>query len=269
MRYKIISLRLKELKIMKKNSGSGSLLNTDAPVRINKYLALCGIASRRAADRLVETGKVMVNGGIVTTKGITIRPGLDEVVVSGKMLALPEEKKVYILLNKPRDCITTNRDERSRETVLDLVDVKERVFPVGRLDRKTTGVLLLTNDGVLANKLMHPSSGVEKEYLVELGTPFPARELPVLTGGMRLKDTGEKTSPCKAKILQGGLRVLVTLHEGRNHQVRRMFRSLGYEVKKLERTAYAGLRTGKLRRGEWRYVTAKEVEQLWLKGASP
>ncbi len=242
---------------------------TGAAIRINKYLALCGVASRRAADRLVESGQVMVNGRVERTPGTAIRPGVDEVVVGGKMLALPEEKKVYILLNKPRNYITTNRDERDRETVLDLVDVRERVFPVGRLDRKTSGLLLLTNDGELAHWLMHPSSGVEKEYLVELDVPFPAKQLPVMTGGMRLKDTGEKTSPCKAKILQGGLQVLVTLHEGKNHQVRRMFRSLGYEVKKLDRTAYAGLRAGRLRRGEWRHLSAVEVKQLRQGGALP
>ena len=254
---------------MKKNNSSVSDANPGAPVRINKYLALCGVASRRAADRLVESGQVMVNGDIRTKKGTTIRPGVDEVVVGGRMLALPEEKKVYILLNKPRNYITTNRDEKDRETVLDLVAVRERVFPVGRLDRKTTGLLLLTNDGELAHRLMHPSTGVEKEYLAELEEPFAVRDLSVLTGGMRLKDTGEKTSPCKAKIMPGGLRVLVTIHEGKNHQVRRMFRSLGYEVKKLDRTAYAGLRAGKLRRGEWRYVTAGEVEQLMLKSSAP
>lgn len=254
---------------MKKHNTLTSETNSNTAIRINKYLALCGVASRRAADRLVESGQVMVNGSIERTPGITVRPGTDEVVVGGKILALPEEKKVYILLNKPRNYITTNRDEKNREKVLDLVEVRERVFPVGRLDRKTTGLLLLTNDGELAHRLMHPSSGVDKEYLAELDVPFQVKQLPVLTGGMRLKDTGEKTNPCKAKILQGGLQVLVTLHEGKNHQVRRMFRSLGYEVKKLDRTAYAGLRAGKLRRGEWRYLTTGEVEQLKQGGASP
>ena len=252
---------------MKDNRKTSPGTDTNAPIRINKYLALCGVASRRAADRLVQNGQVMVNGRVETTPGITVRPGVDEVVVGGTMLALLEEKKVYILLNKPRNYITTNRDEKNRETVLDLVDVRERVFPVGRLDRKTTGVLLLTNDGELAHRLMHPSSGVDKEYLVELDKPFPPRQLSTLTSGMRLKDTGEKTSPCKAKILQGGLQVLLTLHEGKNHQVRRMFRSLGYEVKKLDRIAYAGLQVGRLRKGEWRYLTSSEVEQLRRGGA--
>ena len=243
--------------------------DSSEPVRINKYLALCGVASRRAADRMIEAGEVMVNGRVLKAVGGTVRPGIDEVVVRGRMLALPEEKKVYILLNKPRNYITTNRDERNRETVLDLVDVGERIFPVGRLDRKTTGMLLLTNDGELAHRLMHPSSGVEKEYLVRLEAPFRQRDLSVLTGGMRLGDTGETTSPCKAKILQDGIEVLVTVHEGRNHQVRRMFSTLGYEVKRLDRTAYAGLRAERLRRGEWRYLTPGEVKQLRLEGSSP
>lgn len=254
---------------MKAHSGRSTPPDAITPIRINKYLALCGIASRRGADRLLENGQVMINGRVERTPGITVRPGVDEVVVGGKQLALPEEKKVYILLNKPRNYITTNRDEKNRETVLDLVEVTERVFPVGRLDRKTTGVLLLTNDGALANRLMHPSAGVQKEYLAELDTPFRQGDLSVLTGGMRLKDTGEKVLPCKGKIVQGGLQVVLTLHEGRNHQVRRMFRSLGYDVKKLDRIAYAGLRAGGLRRGQWRYLTAAEIRQLLHKAGVP
>ena len=247
---------------MRKNKKTSSRADAGGVIRINKYLALCGVASRRAADRLVESGQVMVNGRVETRLGTVVHSGIDEVVVSGKLFALPEEKKVYILLNKPRNYITTNRDEKNRETVLDLIDVRERVFPVGRLDRKTTGVLLFTNDGELAHHLMHPSSGVEKEYLAELDEPFRQKHLSTLTGGMRLNDTGEKTSPCRARIQKTGNEVLVTLHEGRNHQVRRMFRTLGYEVKRLERTAYAGFRAEKLRRGEWRYLSPDEVEAL-------
>jgi len=252
-----------------KNSNDRESRDAGETVRINKYLAMCGVASRRAADRMIEAGEVMLNGRVVPSLGVGVRPGIDEVVVRGRLLALPEEKKVYILLNKPRNYITTNRDEKDRQTVLDLVDVAERVYPVGRLDRKTAGLLLLTNDGDLAHWLMHPSSGVEKEYLAELDSPFRQKDLATLTGGMRLGDTGEKTSPCKAKILQGGLQVALTIHEGKNHQVRRMFRTLGYEVKKLERTAYGGLRAGRLRRGEWRYLTSGEVKHLRLKGSSP
>ncbi|MEI7708587.1 MAG: pseudouridine synthase [Chlorobium sp.] len=232
-------------------------------VRINRFLASCGIASRRAADQLVLDGRVMVNGTVITTPGIMINPSRDEVIVDGERFAQPEARKVYILLNKPRNVITTNSDEKNREMVLDFIDVKERVFPVGRLDRKTTGVILLTNDGTLAHKLMHPSSNVKKEYIAVLNEKFTPNLLQQLTGGMRLKDTGEKVSPCRAKILDDGMQVLLSIHEGKNHQVRRMFETLGFEVKRLERVAYAGLQAGELRRGEWRYLSRNEVQELY------
>ncbi|MEI6756973.1 MAG: rRNA pseudouridine synthase [Chlorobium sp.] len=234
----------------------------DVEVRINRFLALCGIASRRAADQLVLDGRVMINGTVITQPGVKVNPAKDEVIVDGKRFAQPEQRKVYILFNKPRNVITTNSDEKNREMVLDFIDVEERVFPVGRLDRKTTGVLLLTNDGMLANKLMHPSSNVVKEYVAELAEKFPPAMLPQLTGGMRLKDTGEKVSPCKAKLLADGMQVVLSIHEGKNHQVRRMFESLGFEVKRLERVTYAGLKAGELRRGEWRYLSRKEIQEL-------
>ena len=232
-------------------------------VRINRFLASCGIASRRAADQLVLDGRVMVNGTVIPTPGIMINPSKDEVIVDGERFAQPEARKVYILLNKPRNVITTNSDEKNREMVLDFIDVKERVFPVGRLDRKTTGVILLTNDGTLAHKLMHPSSNVKKEYIAVLNEKFTPNLLQQLTGGMRLKDTGEKVSPCRAKILDEGMQVLLSIHEGKNHQVRRMFETLGFEVKRLERVAYAGLQAGELRRGEWRYLSRNEVQELY------
>ncbi|NTW82177.1 MAG: rRNA pseudouridine synthase [Chlorobiaceae bacterium] len=232
-------------------------------VRINRFLALCGIASRRAADELVLQGRVMVNGKVITTPGFKIDPAHDEVIVDGKEFARPEKRKVYILLNKPRNVITTSSDERNRETVLDCIETEERVFSVGRLDRKTTGVLLLTNDGILANKLTHPSSNVKKEYIALLDEKFTQKHLQQLTGGMRLKDTGEKVSPCRAKILDDGMQVLLSIHEGKNHQVRRMFETLGFTVKRLERVAYAGLQAGELRRGEWRYLSRNEVRELY------
>ena len=232
-------------------------------VRINRFLASCGIASRRAADQLVLDGRVMVNGTVITTPGIMINPSRDEVIVDGERFAHPEARKVYILLNKPRNVITTNSDEKNREMVLDFIDVKERVFPVGRLDRKTTGVILLTNDGTLAHKLMHPSSNVKKEDIAVLAEKFTPNLLQQLTGGMRLKDTGEKVSPCRAKLLDDGMQVLLSIHEGKNHQVRRMFETLGFEVKRLERVAYAGLQAGELRRGEWRYLSRNEVQELY------
>ena len=235
----------------------------DDEVRINRFLASCGIASRRAADQLILDGRVMVNGSVITKPGIMVSPSRDEVIVDGQRFAQPEARKVYILFNKPRNVITTNSDEKNREMVLDFIDVKERIFPVGRLDRKTTGVILLTNDGTLAHKLMHPSSNVKKEYIAVLAEKFTPNLLQQLTGGMRLKDTGEKVSPCKAKILDDGLQVLLSIHEGKNHQVRRMFETLGFEVKRLERVAYAGLQAGELRRGEWRYLSRNEVQELY------
>ncbi|NTW11132.1 MAG: rRNA pseudouridine synthase, partial [Chlorobiaceae bacterium] len=194
---------------------------------------------------------------------VRIDPGHDEVIVDGKLYAQPEARKVYILFNKPRNVITTSSDEKNRETVLDYINTGERVFPVGRLDRKTTGVLLLTNDGNLAHKLTHPSSKVNKEYIAVLDEKFTQKLLPQLTGGMRLKDTGEKVSPCKAKLLDDGMQVCLTIHEGKNHQVRRMFETLGFAVKRLERVAYAGLQAGELRRGEWRYLSRNEVKELY------
>lgn len=232
-------------------------------VRINKYLAMCGVASRRAADQLVLEGKVSVNGRIADEPGFRVDPRNDEVIVDGRLMARPEAKKVYILFNKPRNVITTTHDERDRQQILDFIDVRERVFPVGRLDRKSTGLLLLTNDGTLAHRLMHPSSLVQKEYLAVLDEKFPPSMLQKLTGGMRLKDTGEKVSPCKAKIIDDGMSVLVSIHEGKNHQVRRMFSTLGFEVRRLDRVAYAGLTAGELKRGEWRFLSRKEVEQLY------
>lgn len=232
-------------------------------VRINKFLAMCGVASRRAADQMVLEGRVTVNGQLIVEPGSRVDPRKDEVIVDGKRMAEPEHKKVYILFNKPRNVITTSHDERDRQQILDFIDVPERVFPVGRLDRKTTGLLLLTNDGTLAHLLMHPSSQVQKEYLAALDEKFPPAMLQKLTSGMRLKDTGEKVSPCRAKILDDGMSVLVGIHEGKNHQVRRMFSTLGFEVKRLDRVAYAGLTPGELRRGEWRFLSRKEVEKLY------
>lgn len=232
-------------------------------VRINKYLAMSGIASRRAADQMVLEGRVSVNGQLVTEPGFRVDPRHDEVIVDGRRMAEPENKKVYILFNKPKNVITTSHDERDRQQILDYIDVPERIFPVGRLDRKSTGLLLLTNDGTLAHLLMHPSSQVQKEYLAGLDEKFPPAMLQKLTGGMRLKDTGEKVSPCKAKILDDGMSVLVSIHEGKNHQVRRMFSTLGFEVRRLDRVVYAGLTPGDLRRGEWRFLSRKEVEGLY------
>ncbi len=230
-------------------------------MRLNKFLANAGIASRRKADEMIQTGKVEVNGKLITELGFKIDPLKDKVVVGGRIARL-NRRKIYILLNKPKDAISTTHDELERRTVIDLIGLDERIYTVGRLDRNTTGVLLLTNDGELAHRLMHPAFGVEKEYLAKLDKKITRADLQKLKSGLRLSDTGEKTSPCEAQIVDDGYTVWLKLHEGKNRQVHRMFWTLGYNVKKLERIAYAGLTPKGLQRGQWRYLLPKEVEHL-------
>ncbi len=230
-------------------------------VRLNKFLASAGIASRRKADEMIQNGEVEVNGKLVTELGFKVNPEKDKVVAAGRIVTL-HRRKIYILLNKPKDAISTTHDERDRRTVMDFIDIDERVYTVGRLDRNTTGALLLTNDGDLAHRLMHPSFGVPKEYLAELDKKITRADLQKLKSGLRLSDTGEKTSECEAEILGDGTYVWLKLHEGKNRQVHRMFWTLGYDVKKLDRVSYAGLTTKGLRRGQWRNLLPKEIEHL-------
>ncbi|MGQ9805301.1 MAG: pseudouridine synthase [Chlorobiales bacterium] len=235
----------------------------DAPtlVRLNKFLASAGIASRRKADEMIQNGQVEVNGKLVTELGFKVDPTKDKVVAAGR-IATQQRRKIYILLNKPKDAISTANDELDRRTVMDFIGIEDRVYTVGRLDRNTTGALLLTNDGDLAHRLMHPSFGVDKEYLADLDKKMTRADLQKLKSGLRLSDTGEKTSSCEAKILGDGTSVWLKLHEGKNRQVHRMFWTLGYNVKKLDRISYAGITPKGLRRGEWRPLLPKEVERL-------
>ncbi len=244
-------------------SARESSAKTDKPtlMRLNKFLASAGIASRRKADKMIQNGEVEVNGKLVTELGFKVNPQLDKVVAAGRIAKL-HRRKIYILLNKPKDAISTSSDELDRRTVMDLIGIEDRVYTVGRLDRNTTGVILLTNDGDLAHRLMHPAFGVEKEYLAELDKKMTRADLQKLKSGMRLSDTGEKVSECEAEILGDASIVWLKLHEGKNRQVHRMFWTLGYNVKKLERIAYAGLTTKGLRRGTWRYLLPEEVEHL-------
>jgi len=233
----------------------------DELIRLNKYLAMCGIASRRKADELIQQGRVAVNGEVITQLGIKIDPRKDKVTVDGKPVK-PEEKFVYIVLNKPKDCITTVKDEKGRRTVLDLVKVKQRIFPVGRLDRNTTGVLLLTNDGELAYRLMHPKYKVEKAYKVEIDKPIKPEDIEKLKRGIMLD--GRKTEACDIYILPDSDRkeLGITIHEGRYRQIRRMFERLGYKVRKLHRVSFGGITVSGMKRGEWRYLTEKEIRKL-------
>ena len=233
----------------------------EAEMRLNKFISEAGVASRRKADEMIEQGLVRVNGRVVTELGAKVHPARDEVTVKGTP-AYIQSQLYYILLNKPKDCITTTSDEKDRRTVMELIPAEHHVYPVGRLDRNTTGALLLTNDGDLANKLMHPSFNAPKNYIVEVGVKMKPQDIQALRRGIRLDDG--MTAPCDAEILNSPSNTIVglTLHEGRNRQVRRMFEFLGYTVRKLDRVSYAGLGLSGLRRGAWRYLEENEVRAL-------
>jgi 23S rRNA pseudouridine2605 synthase len=231
----------------------------DAPVRLNRLLAQAGVASRRAADRLIAEGRVTVDGA-VALPGTQVAPG-QAVLVDGRPIAA--EAVVHLMLNKPPGYVTTARDPQGRPTVLDLVDRTERVMPVGRLDRDTSGLLLLTNDGELAQLLAHPSHGVPKTYrAVVRGLPGPAA-LRRLERGVELPDG--RTRPAQARVLRtrsGGAELELVLKEGRNRQVRRMCAAVGHPVIALERTGYGPLGLGRLQVGGCRELTAREVALL-------
>ena len=232
--------------------------NQDEQIWLNKFLANAGVASRRKSDELILQGLVKVNGKVVKDLGVKISLK-DKVTVDGKQINI-KEKKIYILLNKPNDYITTTSDEKNRKTVLDLVNISERVYPVGRLDRKTTGVLLLTNDGELANRLMHPKYQIEKEYKIIIDKPIFDKQLKQLIKGINLEDGVAKAT--EVYLGKDDKEVYVTVHEGRNHLVRRMFESMGFEVLKLDRIRYAFLTKTGLKRGEWRTLKSSEVLAL-------
>lgn len=230
-------------------------------IRLNKFLSHCGVASRRTADEMIGQGRVEVNGTVVTELGTRIDPGKDTVAVDGEKIRLPD-KYTYVLLNKPKDTITTVKDDRGRQTVLDLVPLRGRLYPVGRLDRNSTGVLILTNDGELAHRLMHPRFEVEKAYFVRLNKPLNEKDRMKLLRGVKID-----RKPAKAEevtLVQNTKRtgVGIVLHEGRNRQVRKMFETLDYDVKALDRVVYAGLTCEGMQRGEWRHLTKKEVAEL-------
>lgn len=229
-------------------------------IRLNKYIASAGICSRREADTLIQNKKVAVNGKIITELGTKISPK-DKVTVDG--LAINPEEFVYILLNKPKNTITTTSDEKDRKTVLDVIEkaTGARVYPVGRLDRNTTGLLLLTNDGEMAHRLMHPSYKVRKVYQVETNMILSDEQLTMLRQGVQLED-----GPARAYRVDRHPEfvnvIKISIIEGRNHQVKRMIQAVGAEVITLKRIIYAGLTIGSLRQGKWRNLTKKEVSEL-------
>lgn len=229
-------------------------------IRLNKFIANSGVSSRREADELITMGLISVNGKVVTELGYKVNRG-DEVRYEDKVLRA--EKPVYILLNKPKGFLTTTDDPQERKTVMHLIGagVKERIYPVGRLDRNTTGLLLLTNDGDLADKLMHPSFNVRKIYKVELEKPLTKADFQAIAEGVRL-DEGRATVDDIAIVSDDKRTIGIELHIGWNRVVRRIFETLGYEVLKLDRTVYAGLDKKDLGRGEWRFLTKEEIIHL-------
>ena len=231
------------------------------PLRLNKFLANAGVCSRREADEFIQAGLVTVNGQVVTELGTKILR-TDEVKFHDAVVSL--EKKVYVLLNKPKDYVTTSDDPQQRKTVMDLVkDVcPERIYPVGRLDRNTTGVLLLTNDGDLASKLTHPKFLKKKVYHVHLDKNITAHDLQQIRDGITLDDGEIKADAVDYADERDKSQVGIEIHSGKNRIVRRIFESLGYRVTKLDRVQFAGLTKKNLRRGDWRFLTEKEVDML-------
>ncbi len=243
-------------KVLKEEKEAGK----DELIRLNRYISNAGVASRRDADELIASGQITVNGKEVTEMGYKVKP--NDVVKYGKKI-LNREKLMYVLLNKPKDFITTTEDPDERRTVMDLVKnaCSERIYPVGRLDRNTTGLLLLTNDGEVAEKLSHPSNEVKKIYQVELDKPITTEDFEAIIKGIELEDGFIK--PDELALVTPDAEVVgIKIHSGKNRIVRRIFEHLGYEVLKLDRTTYAGLDKKDLPRGKWRFLTEKEVIRL-------
>ena len=231
------------------------------PIRLNKFLANAGVCSRREADEFIQAGVVTVNGEVVTELGTKV---LRTDVVRFHDDPVNLEKKVYVLLNKPKDYVTTSDDPQQRKTVMDLVKgaCPERIYPVGRLDRNTTGVLLLTNDGDLASKLTHPKFLKKKIYHVYLDKNVTAHDLQQIAEGIQLEDGEIKADAIEYADAVDKKQVGIEIHSGKNRIVRRIFESLGYKVLKLDRVQFAGLTKKNLRRGDWRYLTEEEVDRL-------
>lgn len=243
--------------------GSKASFNKDNEfIRLNRYIANAGICSRRKADELIAAGVVSVNGVAVCELGAKVNPTKDEVRYNGELLK--SEKMVYVLLNKPKDFITTTDDPQERKTVMALVDKasRERIYPVGRLDRNTTGLLLMTNDGDLAEKLSHPRNNISKIYQVELNRNLSQGDFNKISFGLELEDGLIK--PDTVSYVTGGSKneIGIQIHSGKNRIVRRIFESLGYEVVKLDRVIYANLSKKDLPRGKWRHLNEKEIIQL-------
>lgn len=232
--------------------------------RLQKYMSMCGVASRRKCEELIKNGFVKVNGKVITELGFKV-DGTEVIEVNGEFIK--REEKEYYLLYKPEGYITSTKDEKGRKTVLDLINTKKKVFPVGRLDFDTSGILILTNDGELTNKLTHPKGDIEKVYSVKIKGIIKGEDIKKLSDGILLN--GVKTKKAKVKLkrvdkFNKKSYVEITITEGRNHQVKDMFASVGYPVLKLKRVRYAFLTLYGLKKGEYRPINIKEVKKLYL-----
>ena len=232
-------------------------------MRLQKFIAECGIASRRNAEKIIESGRVTVNGELVDFMGCVIDPEEDVVEIDGRVIE-PENKKYYIVLNKPKNYVTTVSDDLGRPTVMQLVsDINARIYPVGRLDFDTTGLLIMTNDGEFANILTHPKHVVNKTYIARIDKPLDENQLDRLRNGIDLD--GVLTSPAKAENIkrpQKGFEVKITIHEGKNRQVRRMLDAVGANVMSLKRISVGSLTLGNLPEGKWRRLSDAEINKL-------
>ena len=237
-------------------------------MRLQKYLANCGIASRRKCEELILTGKVEVNGKVLTELGTKIDIDTDEIKYNGKIIK-NEEEKVYILLNKPIGYVTTAKEQFGRDMVLDLVKINKRIVPVGRLDMYTSGALILTNDGELVNKLTHPKNEINKTYNVTISGKIKKQEVELLKNGVEI-DNGYITKPAEVKILKideekNISRIQIIIHEGKNRQIRKMCASIGKKVLALHRSKIGKINVKNLKLGDWRYLTKKEIQDLIIK----
>jgi 23S rRNA pseudouridine2605 synthase len=229
--------------------------------RLQKYMSRCSVASRRKSEELILNGKVVVNGKVIKELGYKVT-GKEEILVDNKLLKPAD--KVYYLLNKPSGVISSVKDDKNRNTVVNLIETEEKIFPVGRLDFDTTGLLLLTNDGELANKLIHPKYGIEKTYVAKIDKILSVPDLYKLKSGVVIEQ--KKTKPAKVKIKEKNKNYCVVelkISEGRNHQVKKMFEVLGYKVLKLKRTEFAFLNINGLAKGEYRRLNIKEIHKLY------
>lgn len=231
-------------------------------VRLQKYIAMCGVASRRKAEELIEKGVVKVNGEKITELGTKVEIGADTVMVNGNIIKT-EQKNYYIMLNKPVGYVSTVHDQFERPSVLDLVELKSRLFPVGRLDYDTSGLLLLTNDGDFTYKVTHPKFQMNKTYIAVIKGGITIAGLNRLRRGVKIEDY--TTSPAEVEILEakdGYTQIKITIHEGKNRQVRKMFESVGCKVVELERISIGDIILGNLPLGRWRHLTSHEVNYL-------